>query len=174
MKIKLVKYIIVIFFLFVISVFFIGLKKDSIYNTQGLVGQKLTEIKIDHFSKKKIINDEDLKKSKFTLINFWASWCGPCREEHSFLIKLNEEKNLKLIGVNFKDKKNNALKFLNELGNPYDDLAKDELGKHSISFGIYGIPESILINDDLIIIKKFVGPLNENDLNLIKETINSK
>ena len=174
MKIKLVKYIVVIFFLFVISVFFIGLKKDSIYNTQGLVGQKLTEIRIDHFSEKKIINDEDLKKSKFTLINFWASWCGPCREEHSFLIKLNEEKNLRLIGVNFKDKKNNALKFLNELGNPYDYLAKDELGKHSISFGIYGIPESILINDDLIIIKKFVGPLNENDLNLIKETINIK
>ncbi|RPG94557.1 MAG: hypothetical protein CBE23_001875, partial [Candidatus Pelagibacter sp. TMED263] len=115
MKIKLVKYIVVIFFLFVISVFFIGLKKDSIYNTQGLVGQKLTEIRIDHFSEKKIINDEDLKKSKFTLINFWASWCGPCREEHSFLIKLNEEKNLRLIGVNFKDKKNNALKFLNEL-----------------------------------------------------------
>ena len=55
-----------------------------------------------------------------------------------------------------------------------DDLAKDELGKHSIGFGIYGIPESILINNNLIIIKKFVGPLNENDLNLIKETINSK
>ena len=66
------------------------------------------------------------------------------------------------------------MKFLNELGNPYDDLAKDELGKHSIGFGIYGIPESILINNNLIIIKKFVGPLNENDLNLIKEIINSK
>ena len=66
------------------------------------------------------------------------------------------------------------MKFLNELGNPYDDLAKDELGKYSIGFGIYGIPESILINNDLMIIKKFVGPLNENDLNLIKETINTK
>ena len=87
------------------------------------------------------------------------------------MLKLNKEKNLKLLGVNFKDKKKNALEFLKDLGDPYDDLARDELGKHSINFGIYGIPESILINKDLVIIKKFIGPISQNDYNYIKNIV---
>ena len=82
---------------------------------------------------------------------------------------MSNEENLKLLGVNFKDKKNNAIEFLNKLGDPYDDLTKDEFGKHSINFGIYGIPESILIDKDLIIIKKFIGPISKNDYNYIKK-----
>ena len=69
---------------------------------------------------------------------------------------MSKNKNLNIVGVNFKDKNKNALEFLKELGNPYDDLAKDELGKQSINLGIYGIPESILINKDAFIIKKFI------------------
>ena len=74
-------------------------------------------------------------------------------------------KKFKDFRVNFKDKKINALKFLNDLGNPYYYLTKDSNGKQSVTFGIYGIPESILINGELIVIKKFIGPLNEQDLN---------
>ena len=70
-------------------------------------------------------------------------------------------------------KKINASKFLNELGNPYYYMAKDTTGKQSVNFGIYGIPESILINNETIVLKKFVGPLNEQNLNDIKEIINS-
>ena len=81
------------------------------------------------------------------------------------------KKILNLLGVNFKDKKKNALKFLKELGNPYDDLARDEFGKQSINFGIYGIPESILINKNLIIIKKFIGPISKNDYDDIKNIV---
>ena len=99
-------------------------------------------------------------------------WCAPCRVEHPVLIKLSKEKNLKILGINFKDKKANASKFLETLGNPYDFLAKDELGKQSVIFGIYGIPESILINKDLTIIRKYIGPLNNKDLNEIKGIIN--
>ena len=62
-------------------------------------------------------------------------------------------------------------RLLKDLGNPYDDLAKDELGKQSINFGIYGIPESILINKDLVIIKKFIGPISKNDYNYIKNIV---
>ena len=171
MQKKIIKLSIILLIIFIIGVFFIGLNKNSIYDTKNLVGQKITKIKLEHFSDNKIITEEDLRKNNFTLINFWASWCGPCRVEHPILLKLNEEKNLELLGVNFKDKKNNALEFLKDLGDPYDDLAKDELGKHSINFGIYGIPESILINKDLVIIKKFVGPISKNDYNYIKDTV---
>ena len=87
-------------------------------------------------------------------------------------MQLSEEKNLKLLGVNFKDKKKQANKFLNDLGNPYDFLTKDDQGRNSVNFGIYGIPESILVNKDLIILKKFVGPLSTKDFNIIVEIIN--
>ena len=63
------------------------------------------------------------------MINFWASWCAPCRKEHPALLQLTKAKNLNLIGVNFKDRKDDALNFLNQLGNPYDYLTKDETGK---------------------------------------------
>ena len=88
-------------------------------------------------------------------------------------MQLSKEKKLKILGVNFKDKKINALKFLNNLGNPYNLLAKDTTGKQSVNFGIYGIPESILINKETIVLKKFIGPLNEQDFNDIKKLINS-
>ena len=171
MQKNIIKLFIVLLIIFIIGVFFIGLNKNSIYDTKDLVGQKITKIQLDHLTDKRIITDDDLKKNDFTLINFWASWCAPCRDEHPILLKLSNEENLKLLGVNFKDKKNNAIEFLNKLGDPYDDLTKDEFGKHSINFGIYGIPESILIDKDLIIIKKFIGPISKNDYDYIKNIV---
>ena len=171
MQKKIIKLSIILLIIFIIGVFFIGLNKNSIYDTKNLVGQKITKIKLEHFSDSRIITEEDLRKNNFTLINFWASWCGPCRDEHPILLKLNKEKNLMLLGVNFKDKKDNASDFLKNLGNPYDNLARDDFGKNSINFGIYGIPESILINKDLVIIKKFIGPISKNDYNYIKNIV---
>ena len=171
MQIKIIKISIISIFVFLIGVFFMGLNKDSIYDTKGLEGQKLKNIKLEHFKKDKVISDKELMNNNFTLINFWASWCGPCLLEHPFLLKLNDKSNLEIIGVNFKDKKINAIKFLSDHGNPYDELAKDNLGKNSVDFGIYGIPESILINKDLLIIKKFIGPISQDDYEYIVKII---
>jgi len=174
MQKKIIKLSILLFIIFVIGVFLVSLNKNSFYDTKGLVGQKITNIKLNHFSKNKIITEKNLKENEFTLINFWASWCRPCRDENPILLRLNKEKNLKMLGVNFKDNKKNAQNFLIELGNPYDELAVDSQGKQSVNFGIYGIPESILINKDLIIIKKFIGPIFESDYKYIKNTIRKK
>ena len=171
MKKKIIKISITIFFLFITLVFLIGLNKSSIYDTKDLVGKQLENIKLDNFNENKILTESDLRKNDFTLINFWASWCAPCRKEHPTLLRLNRINNLTILGVNFKDKKENAKKFLNELGNPYDILAKDELGKDSVYFGIYGIPESILIDKDLTVIKKFVGPISKNEFNYIVKSV---
>ena len=149
-----------------------GLNKDANYKTNFLIGKKISNISLEYFDENKFYKEEDLKRNNYTLINFWASWCLPCRQEHSLLTQLSKEKNLKLLGVNFKDKKKQAEIFLNELGNPYDFLTKDELGKSSVKFGIFGIPESILINKDLMILKKFVGPLSTEDYDSIIEIIN--
>ena len=170
---KIIKSIIVFLFIFVLLVFYNSLNRETNYSTDYLVGNKLTNINLKSFDDNKIYTSEDIQKSRYTLINFWASWCAPCRIEHPYLMQLSKEKNLKILGVNFKDKKINASKFLNELGNPYYYMAKDTSGKQSVNFGIYGIPESILINNETIVLKKFVGPLNEQNLNDIKEIINS-
>ena len=91
---------------------------------------------------------------------------------HLVELKLsNENKEIKIIGINFKDKKNNAINFLKELGNPYDFVGKDIEGRISISFGIYGIPESILIDNDLTVIKKIVGPIDQIQFNEILKLI---
>ena len=170
---KIIKSIIVFLFIFVLLVFYNSLNRETNYSTDYLVGNKLTNINLKSFDDNKIYTSEDFKKSRYTLINFWASWCAPCRIEHPYLMQLSKEKNLKILGVNFKDKKINASKFLNELGNPYYYMTKDTTGKQSVNFGIYGVPESILINNETIVLKKFVGPLNEQNLNDIKEIINS-
>ena len=170
---KTIKSIIVFLFIFVLLVFYNSLNRETNYSTDYLVGNKLANINLKSFDDNKIYTNEDFKKSRYTLINFWASWCAPCRIEHPYLMQLSKEKNLKILGVNFKDKKINASKFLNELGNPYYYMAKDTTGKQSVNFGIYGIPESILIDNETIVLKKFIGPLNEQNLNDIKEIINS-
>ncbi len=170
---KIIKFTVVLFFILILLVFYNSLNRGTNYSTDYLVGNKLTSISLKNFENNKTLTNNDLKKNSYTLINFWASWCAPCRIEHVNLMKLSKEENLKILGVNFKDKTINASKFLDDLGNPYDYLTKDTDGKQSIIFGIYGIPESILINNELIVLKKFIGPINDQDLNVIKEIINS-
>ena len=169
---NIIKILIFIIIIFIVGVFFVGLNKDTNYNTNFLTGKKISNISLKYFDENKFYMEDDLKKNNYTLINFWASWCFPCRQEHSLLVQLSKEKNLKLLGVNFKDKKKQADKFLKDLGNPYNFLTKDDQGRNSVNFGIYGIPESILLNKDLIILKKFVGPLSVEDFNSIIEIIN--
>ena len=170
---KIIKITIIFLLIFILGIFFLSLNKSSNYNTESLVGNKLGEIELVSFEDDSIFTNDDFKKNSFTLINFWASWCAPCRIEHPQLMELSKENNIKILGINFKDKKINALKFLKDLGDPYEYLTRDSNGKQSVNFGIYGIPESILIDNELTIIKKFVGPLTKQDLNNIKEIINN-
>ena len=170
---KIIKITIIFLLIFILGTFFLSLNKSSNYNTESLVGNKLGEIELVSFEDDSIFTDDDFKMNSFTLINFWASWCAPCRIEHPQLMELSKENNIKILGVNFKDKKINALKFLKDLGDPYEYLTRDSNGKQSVNFGIYGIPESVLIDNKLTIIKKFVGPLTKQDLNNIKKIINN-
>lgn len=159
---------------FILILFFLGLSNKNQYETIEMVGKKINNFELSDFKDETKINSSVISKSNFTLINFWASWCVPCRKEHKFLLLLNKNTKIQIIGVNFKDKKNNALKFLKELGNPYKYLARDKDGRASITFGIYGIPESILFDKNSKIIKKFVGPIDNADYKKILTIIENK
>ena len=171
-KIKLIS--ILIFIFFIIITFSMGLKKEKVYDTIDVVGKPISEISLNLFNEKNTLNTNELRKNKFTLINFWASWCAPCRKEHKNLLFLKKTGDIKILGVNFKDKKSNANKFINDLGNPFYLIALDEDGKKSVSFGVYGIPETILINQDLVVVKKYIGAIDKKDVKEILKIIGKK
>ena len=105
-------------------------------------------------------------------INIWASWCLPCREEHQYIKKLSRIDNLKLVGLNYKDKTKNAQKFLEDIGNPFDIILSDTDGTKSIFLGAYGVPETLILDSELKILKKYIGPIDSNIVGEIKNLAN--
>jgi len=101
---------------------------------------------------------------KVSLVNIFASWCAPCRLEHPLLVRLAAEPGLQLIGINQKDRSENALRFLGALGNPYAAVGVDADGRASIEWGGYGVPETFLVGRDGRIRAKFIGPLTDEAL----------
>ncbi len=93
------------------------------------------------------------------LLNVWASWCVACRSEHGFLLTLAREQRVPIIGLNYKDLRNDALGWLKELGDPYQLSIADESGRFGIELGVYGVPETFLIDKDGVIRYKKIGPL---------------
>jgi cytochrome c biogenesis protein CcmG/thiol:disulfide interchange protein DsbE len=110
----------------------------------------------------------DLYSGHVSLINVWASWCAPCREEHPLLVELGKQNKVQIIGLNYKDKQENAIRFLGQLGNPYDAVGVDSNGRAAIEWGVYGVPETFVVGPDGKIIHKHVGPLNPR---VLQETI---
>ena len=108
--------------------------------------------------------DTEALKGAVTVVNVFASWCIPCRDEHPLLVALKERSGVRLFGINQKDAPENARAFLAELGNPYDAIGADSNGRVSIDWGVYGVPETFVVNADGIITYKHVGPINARTL----------
>lgn len=104
--------------------------------------------------------DTKAMAGKVTLLNVFASWCAPCREEHPVLLALAQDKRFQVAGLNYKDVPENARRFLGDLGNPYGAIGVDERGRAAIDWGVYGVPETFLIGKDGTILYKHVGPLS--------------
>ncbi len=101
-------------------------------------------------------------KGHVTLINFFASWCVPCRAEHPLLFTLAQDKRIQIEGIAYKNKQSDTNAYLAELGNPYARVVVDEPGRTAIDFGLYGVPESYLVDRDGVIRFRQVGPLTED------------
>ena len=103
-------------------------------------------------------------KGHVTLVNVWASWCAPCREEQPLLMTLKGDPRFRLAGLNYKDKSENALRFLGEIGNPFAAIGVDANGRTAIDWGVYGVPETYLVGKDGRILYKHVGPFTEQSI----------
>lgn len=106
----------------------------------------------------------DLRKGHVSVVNIFASWCAPCRQEHPILMALTRDEKIKgagveLYGLSYKDEASNALGFLKEEGNPFQRVGVDPAGRTAIDFGVYGVPETFVVKGDGTIAYKFIGPL---------------
>ena len=171
MKNKFLPFLIFIIFIIIFIILYKGLQETNIYIPESKSNYEVPSSMVNLFDTNQTVNTIEIFQSdKLYLLNIWSSWCVPCREEHPFLMELKKNKQLKVVGMNYKDTKKNAKNFLEELGNPYDKIIFDNKGTNAIEWGAYGVPESFLINKDKII-KKYIGPLNQQSIEEIKSYI---
>ena len=171
-KIKKSIFSLIILILLIISffVFKFALQKEKIYTPKMTDNQIFTDFNVQSLIDEKQINfNKVLTGKNFYLINIWSSWCEPCKDESEYLLELKNNTPIMMIGINYKDKKKNALKFLKLYGDPFEKIFVDKQGLISINFGAYGVPETFLINNDNKVLKKYIGPLNDEDVYEIKK-----
>jgi cytochrome c biogenesis protein CcmG/thiol:disulfide interchange protein DsbE len=99
-----------------------------------------------------------------TIVNVWASWCAPCRQEHPLLMDLAAEPGVRVVGINYKDHPDNARRFLGALGNPFIAVGVDDSGRNAIEWGVYGVPETFILDGNGVIRHKHVGPLTPENM----------
>jgi cytochrome c biogenesis protein CcmG, thiol:disulfide interchange protein DsbE len=102
-----------------------------------------------------------------TVVNVWASWCVPCRDEAPFLMQLADDNRFRLVGINYKDDADNARRFLARFGNPFAAAGADESGRTGIEWGVYGVPETFVIGRDGKVAYKLVGPLDQGTIDAV-------
>ena len=149
------------FFISLLSLFLFWLLiGGSNENHSPLIGKSLPDYEIEFMGTSNSSLDDLMDRPGFKIINFWASWCLPCLVEHPILMALKGKENLTIIGINYKDNKEDALEFLREQGDPYDFIGIDKDGFFGIEMGITGVPETFIVDENGKIIIRHVGPID--------------
>ena len=152
-----------IFFLLILSIFFYLLIIDR--NPSELPSTLLNK-NVPKFETESLLKNEKFISSQefgneTTLVNFFATWCKPCRDEHAYIKRFSNEEGIKVIGINYKDNPKKAIQWLKKLGNPYSNVAVDKNGRIAIDWGVYGIPETFIVNSEGGIKYRHVGPVTK-------------
>ena len=169
MKNKFSSFIIITFLIFCFVIFYKGLNNPNTYSPKIKDKKNIPIFEAKDFNSSFYLNSEKIfEEDTFYIVNIWASWCVPCRTEHSLLMELSKNDSAKLIGLNYRDNLKNAKKFINEFGNPYSQILIDSDGTLSVEFGAYGVPETFIIDKNKKIIKKIIGPINKKIVEEIK------
>ncbi len=144
--------------------FYVGMfREDPDALPSAVAGAPAPPVVLQTLGDKVPFDDAALRQPGVKLVNFWASWCAPCRVEHPKLEQLAAE-GIPILGVNYKDEPDKALRFLSELGDPYAALGADGPGRMALDWGLYGVPETYVIDGDGTVILRFAGPITESVL----------
>ena len=146
------------------AMFVLGMsREDPDALPSALKGRQAPAVVVTQLGDLPLFSDADLRDGEVKLVNFWASWCAPCRAEHPNLERLKDE-GITIYGVNYKDKPAAAMRFLNELGNPFAAIGADDSGRMGIDWGLYGVPETFVIDGEGKVVLRFAGPITERTL----------
>jgi cytochrome c biogenesis protein CcmG/thiol:disulfide interchange protein DsbE len=146
-------------FLVLVGFLAAGLKLDPRAVPSPLIGKPAPAFTLPRLDDPATQVPRDAMLGKAWVLNVWASWCGPCRDEHPHIVAFAKTKQVPLIGLNYKDKRDDAQAWLKQLGNPYDLSLSDLDGRVGINFGVYGVPETFVIDKAGVILFKHVGPM---------------
>ena len=165
-----------IVFLLIVFIFIISLvlNRNPSELPSVLINKEVPKFTANQLNNKKKFNSEKEFKDQVTIVNFFATWCGPCLEEHVYIMRLAKHEGIKIIGINYKDEEEKTNIWLKKLGNPYSQILLDKNGRIGIDWGVYGIPETYIINRNGIIKFRLVGPVTKKNYSFfikkIKET----
>lgn len=142
---------------------YISLGKDPEYIPSPLIGKPAPDFTLPDLENRASLSKQDML-GRVWMLNVWASWCAACLEEHPLLNELSTSNMIRIVGLNYKDSQNDALSWLDKHGNPYAFIAVDKEGEVGIDYGVYGVPETFLIDKDGLIQYKHTGPLTRKFL----------
>ncbi len=154
------KFIPLILFVVIAVFLYFSLNSNSSKLPSPLLGKMFPNIEAKDFYSNESVLLADLFSENMSLVNVWASWCVTCRQEHQMMMKIANNKDLQLIGINYKDTRIDGEKFLEMMGNPFDVIIFDPNGKIGLDLGVYATPETFLVNQQGVILYKHIGAID--------------
>ena len=162
---KALKYILPLAIFLGLAVFFaIGLTRDPREVPSPFIGKAAPSFKLEQLHQPSQAFTPEEMKGKVWMLNVWASWCASCRVEHPLLVEMARSKMVTIVGLNYKDKREDATAWLQKFGNPYDLSAWDIDGRVGIHYGVYGAPETFVIDKQGVTRHKQIGPITPEAL----------